>query len=117
MEKIPVQNGIRFLSVMAALLLGGALARADDFDGSWIMNANGWKFTLKLEQKGDVVTGTMTGINNDQKSTIEGKIVGNEIDSSPVWARGRTTAASCSRKIHPKRRSNRPWPEPPKPAT
>jgi hypothetical protein len=72
-------TSVRFLLVTASLLMGSALARADDFDGKWVMNANGWKFTLTIEQKGDTVTGTMTGINNDQKSNIEGTVKGNEI--------------------------------------
>jgi hypothetical protein len=48
------------------------------------MNANGWKFTLKIEQKDDTVTGTMTGINNDQSSKIEGKVNGNKITFTRV---------------------------------
>ncbi len=79
MRKTLAGLGVHLLIGMAVLLLAGSLARADDFDGAWIMNANGWKFVLRLEQKGDAVTGTMTGINNEQKSTIEGKINGNEI--------------------------------------
>ena len=59
---------------MAVMLLAGTLARAGDFDGTWIMNANGWTFTLKLEQNDDAIKGTMTGINNDQTSTVEGKV-------------------------------------------
>jgi hypothetical protein len=43
------------------------------------MNANGWTFVLKIEQDGDSFTGTMTGINNDQKSKVEGKIKGKKI--------------------------------------
>jgi len=63
----------------AFLLLASPLARAGDFEGAWIMNANGWTFTLKLEEKDGAVTGTMTGINNDQRNTVEGKINGKEI--------------------------------------
>jgi hypothetical protein len=48
------------------------------------MNGNGWKFTLKVEQKDDTVTGTMTGINNDQSSKIEGKVSGNKITFTRV---------------------------------
>jgi hypothetical protein len=69
----------RFLIGIAVLLLAGEIAQAGDFDGTWIMNANGWTFTLKLEQKDNAVTGTLTGINNDSKGTVEGKINGNEI--------------------------------------
>src|SRR5262245_51823339 len=63
----------------AVLLAGAPSSRADDFSGAWVMNANGWKFTLKIGQKDDTVTGTMTGINNDQTSKIEGKVNGNRI--------------------------------------
>jgi hypothetical protein len=52
---------------------------AGDFHGTWIMNAYGCTFTLNLEQNDDAVTGTMTGINNDQTIKLEGKIKGNEI--------------------------------------
>ena len=48
------------------------------------MNTNGWKFTLKIEQNDDTVTGTMTGINNDQTSKIEGKVNGNKITFARV---------------------------------
>src|SRR5437763_652483 len=78
MSKKAIGIGGRLL-LGVALLLAVGTARAGDFDGAWIMNANGWTFTLKLEQKDDAITGTMTGINNDQKSTLEGKIKGNEI--------------------------------------
>jgi hypothetical protein len=57
---------VRFLLGIAFLLLAASTLRAGDFDGIWIMNANGWTFTLKLEEKDGYVTGTMTGINNDQ---------------------------------------------------
>ena len=66
------------LSVVLLLFVGRP-AHAGDFDGTWIINANGWTFTLKIEEKDDTITGTMTGINNDQTSKIEGKIKGNEI--------------------------------------
>jgi hypothetical protein len=79
MEKKAPGIRVRFLFGIAILLLAGSTAHAGDFDGTWIMNSNGWTFTLKLEQKDDTITGTMTGINNDQKSTLEGKINGNEI--------------------------------------
>jgi hypothetical protein len=52
---------------------------AGDFAGTWIMNANGWTFTLKLEVKESAVTGTMQGINNDQTSTVKGEIKGKRI--------------------------------------
>jgi len=65
-------------------MAGPAAARADDFGGAWVLNANGWKFTLKIEQKDDTVTGTMTGINNDQSSKIEGKVSGNKITFTRV---------------------------------
>src|SRR5262245_15260739 len=68
----------------AVLLAGAASIRADDFSGAWVMNANGWKFTLKIEQKDDTVTGTMTGINNNQTSKIEGKVDGNRITFTRV---------------------------------
>jgi hypothetical protein len=68
----------------AVLLAGAAFGRADDFSGAWVMNANGWKFTLKIEQQGDTVTGTMTGINNDQTSMIAGKVSGNKITFTRV---------------------------------
>jgi hypothetical protein len=79
MNKSAAAIGMRLLIGIALVLMGSALARADDFDGNWVMNANGWKFTLKLEQKGDSISGTMTGINNEQKSTVEGKVNGIEI--------------------------------------
>lgn len=68
----------------ALLRAGAAFIRADDFSGAWVMNANGWKFILRLEQKDDTVTGTMTGINNDQTSRIEGKVNGNQITFTRV---------------------------------
>jgi hypothetical protein len=55
------------------------LSWAGDFTGAWIMNANGWTFILKLEGKESDVTGTMQGINNDQASTVKGKIKGKRI--------------------------------------
>jgi hypothetical protein len=82
MEKSTAGINVRFLIVIIVVMLVGGTGRAGDFDGTWIMNANGWSFTLKLEQKDDTVTETMTGINNDQKSTIEGKVNGNEITFS-----------------------------------
>src|SRR5262245_23896038 len=80
MSKNVAGTGRRFAIGAVVLLLAGATARAGDFDGTWIMNANGWTFTLKLEQKDDgTVSGTMTGINNDQRNTVEGKVNGKEI--------------------------------------
>src|SRR2546423_140980 len=79
MKPMAFRIGSPILLGAGVLLLCGAPAPAGDFDGKWIMNANGWKFILQLEQKGNTITGTMTGINNEQKSTVEGKINGNEI--------------------------------------
>ena len=79
MKKRCVHTSVRLLVVLAILLLGHNMVRADDFSGAWVMNSNGWKYTLKLEQKDDTVTGTRTGINNDQKDNFKGKINGNEI--------------------------------------
>jgi hypothetical protein len=85
MQTSAIRSCVRFALVVAVLLAAAASARADeDFGGTWVMNANGWKFTLKIEQKDDTVTGTMTGINNDQTSKIEGKISGNKITFSRV---------------------------------
>jgi hypothetical protein len=66
------------LLVAATLLTGCLHARADEgnLDGKWTMNANGWTFVLKIKQDGDSFTGTMHGLNNDNKSKIEGKIEG-----------------------------------------
>jgi len=75
---------VRFAVVSVVLLAGAAAARAEDFGGAWVMNANGWKFTLKIEQTDDTITGTMTGINNDQTSKIEGKVSGNKITFTRV---------------------------------
>jgi hypothetical protein len=75
---------LRFVVACVVLLVGAAAVRADDFSGTWVMNANGWKFTLKIEQKDDTITGTMTGINNEQTSKIEGKIEGNKITFTRV---------------------------------
>jgi hypothetical protein len=58
---------------------GMELGWAGDFVGTWIMNANGWTFTLKLEETAGAVTGTMQGINNNQTSTVKGKIRGKGI--------------------------------------
>ena len=70
----------RLVVVLLVLLCGLVSARADeDFSGTWVMNANGWKFKLKIEQKDDTITGTMTGINNEQSSKIEGKVSANKI--------------------------------------
>jgi hypothetical protein len=63
---------------------GATSTRADNFSGAWVMNANGWMFTLKIEQKDDTLTGTMTGINNDQTSKIEGKVRSNKITFTRV---------------------------------
>jgi hypothetical protein len=80
MERAPARAAALLLLATAALLLGPRPARADgDFDGKRTMNANGWTFVLELHQNGDAVTGSMTGINNDGKSTVEGKINGKEI--------------------------------------
>jgi hypothetical protein len=70
---------LRSVLGIVVLLLASSTTRAGDFDGAWIMNANGWTFTLKIEEKDGNITGTMTGINNEQTSKIEGKITGNEI--------------------------------------
>ena len=74
----------RLSAAFVLLLAGAGAARADDFSGAWVLNANGWKFTLKIEQKDDAITGTMTGINNDQVSKIEGKVSGNKITFTRV---------------------------------
>jgi hypothetical protein len=82
MLRISVRAGAVLLVAAALLLTAGQGTRADDdgdFDGKWKMNANGWTFVLKIEQDGDSFTGTMTGINNDQKSKVEGKIKGKKI--------------------------------------
>src|SRR6202020_693588 len=84
MRRSAVPSRVRFALACAVLLAGAALARADDFGGAWVMNANGWKLTLKIEQNDDTVTGTMTGINNDQTSKIEGKVNGNKITFTRV---------------------------------
>ena len=84
MQRFLIASCVRFVLVSVFLLAGTASARADDFSGAWVMNANGWKFTLKIEQKDDTVTGTMTGINNDQSSKIEGKVNGNKITFTRV---------------------------------
>jgi hypothetical protein len=84
MQLFSIPSCVRFVLVSVFLLAGTALVRADDFSGAWVMNANGWKFTLKIEQKDDTVTGTMTGINNDQTSKIEGKVSGNKITFNRV---------------------------------
>src|SRR5262245_42710704 len=84
MQRSVIPSCVRLALVCAALLAGAASTRADDFSGAWVMNANGWKFTLKIEQKDDTVTGTMTGINNDQTSKIEGKVSGNKITFTRV---------------------------------
>ena len=75
---------VQCVMICVSLLAGAAKPAADDFSGTWVMNANGWKFTLKIEQKDDAVTGTMTGINNDQTSKIEGKVDGNKITFTRV---------------------------------
>jgi len=84
MRRSAIPYCVRFALGYAVLLAGAASTRADDFSGTWVMNANGWKFTLKIEQKDDTVTGTMTGINNDQTSKIEGKVDGNKITFTRV---------------------------------
>jgi hypothetical protein len=84
MQRFSIPFGVRFVVVSIFLLAGTGVIRADDFSGNWVMNANGWKFTLKIEQNDDTVTGTMTGINNDQTSKIEGKVSGNKITFTRV---------------------------------
>lgn len=79
MGKTTVRTAAELLSGVVLLLLVGAEARANDFDGKWTMNANGWTFVLNIKQEGDRITGTMRGLNNDDKGTISGKIKGNEI--------------------------------------
>jgi len=79
MQRFLIPSCVRFVLVALFLLAGTASARADDFSGAWVMNANGWKYTLKIEQKDDTVTGTMTGINNEGSNKIEGKVNGNKI--------------------------------------
>jgi hypothetical protein len=79
MDRTYVRVAAGLLLAAATLLVGSAGARAGDFDGKWTMNANGWTFILKIEQKDDRITGTMRGLNNDGKSKIEGKIRGHEI--------------------------------------
>src|SRR6266849_4827344 len=79
MKKRCMHTSVRPLLVLAVLLLGHKMAHADDFSGAWVMNSNGWKYALKLEQKGDTVTGTRTGINNDQRDKFTGRIKGNVI--------------------------------------
>ena len=84
MQMSAIASCVRVALVGAVLLAGAAAARAEDFSGTWVMNANGWKFTLKIEQDSDKITGTMTGINNDQTSKIEGKVDGNKITFTRV---------------------------------
>ncbi|MBI3409619.1 MAG: hypothetical protein HY040_14865 [Planctomycetes bacterium] len=84
MQRFLIPSCARLVFVSVFLLAANASARADDFSGAWVMNANGWKFILKIEQKDDTVTGAMTGINNDQSSKIEGKVNGNKITFTRV---------------------------------
>ena len=79
MQWFSIPLHVRFVGVLILLLAGAGAVRADDFSGTWVMNANGWKFTLKIEQKDDMVTGTMTGIKTTKTSKIEGKVSGNKI--------------------------------------
>src|SRR4051812_30329715 len=84
MPRFVIPCSVRFVVVCLAVLACTRAARAEDFGGAWVMNANGWKFTLKIEQMDDTITGTMTGINNDQTSKIEGKVSGNKITFTRV---------------------------------
>jgi hypothetical protein len=84
MQQRSIPFGVRFALGAMVLVAGVASARAEDMSGAWVMNANGWKFTLKIEQNDDTITGTMTGINNDQTSKIEGKVSGNKITFTRV---------------------------------
>jgi hypothetical protein len=88
MRKTMFRTSALILLGSAMLLTGGALARADDYDGKWTMNANGWTFILKLEQNGDRITGFMTGVNNKSKTAVEGRINGNEITFDRVFDDG-----------------------------
>lgn len=68
--------GISFIFVV----LFTTLAFAENFSGGWFMNANGWTFSLQIEQSGSKLTGTMRAINsNNPNSAIEGHITGNKI--------------------------------------
>ena len=80
MKSASVRAGVALVLAVACVLLGGPSARADgDFDGKWTMNANSWTFVLEIHQDGEAIKGPMTGINNDGKSTIEGKVDGKKI--------------------------------------
>jgi hypothetical protein len=80
MTKTTVRTAVGLLLGVTLLLLASSPAPAEgDFDGKWTMNANGWTFVLRIQQNGDTITGTMRGINNDERNKIEGKIDGNKI--------------------------------------
>jgi len=68
-----------YVSFIFLILLTTA-ALAENFSGTWFMNANGWTFNLELKQFGSYITGTMRAINsNNPDSTIEGRVSGNKI--------------------------------------
>jgi hypothetical protein len=80
MGKTFVSTCAALLGAVVLLLAAGPCAHADgDLEGKWTMNANGWTFVLKIKQDGNSFTGTMHGINNDDRSKIEGKIEGKKI--------------------------------------
>jgi hypothetical protein len=60
------------------------MANLFDFNGSWNMHADGWIFNLNIQQRDNKITGTMTGINNTQTSTITGNVTGPKIEFTRI---------------------------------
>lgn len=53
---------------------------ADNIAGKWFMNANGYQFSLIINQEGSDITGSMQPTNNDEPTTnIRGTVSGRKI--------------------------------------
>jgi len=65
--------------VMCCLFTAQSL-NAQSLQGRWMMNANGWRFFLDINQNGSQFDGTLSAINHSGKDTnVRGSIIGNVI--------------------------------------
>lgn len=66
---------VLFAGAFFATLLFAQACMAFQLGGNWIINANGWKFVMKISQHGQNFSGKMTPLNNSNSvTTIKGHI-------------------------------------------
>ena len=66
--------------VLLSLEVGEVRAASKDLQGTWLVNANGWTFTMRLSARGRGIAGTWDALNNSNPRTlINGTVAGNRI--------------------------------------